>query len=471
MDCKKCGALVKDGAVFCSTCGNRLDGKKKCPNCNNDIEENSVYCEFCGERVDGKSICPSCGEVIEGAFCSKCGTKRTNDRNIEEKAHVSKKQNTNNFSKYLTIEKYLVPSLCLGLVLILFVCSFFIGVGQKYSITSSNGIENLDSNIDVFYFFGESFKDIETLFFGYIHNIGRYQIAVNNLNTPYIILLIFIILNFVAQLGSIILGAITMKGAIQKGKRKAFYIATIMSFCSFLFTAAIVSGTSFQDLEANDVIYSYSMSTGSIVGIVLASIFLVGAIVLSQIAKGKKGLEKSKVIKLVFSGVFLVVAVLGLGLNNIDNVGAILVGVNAKFSALMFFVAMNALLLVKGPDANSTVLFSGINVYLNLVISLGFVCILLLSLYGLFFENGLKKGKMLTTSIIIAVSSLVYLIFTIISLNLFNELLSGTTANVVIAKIGTGSIASLVISVLILACTIAYMVVKSKKIKEVEEQN
>ena len=467
MECTKCGASVKDGAVFCSMCGNRLDGKKKCPNCNNDIEENSVFCSFCGERVDGKSICPSCGEVIEGAFCSKCGTKCTKDRNVKEKEFASKKQNKNNSSKYLTIEKYLAPSLCLGLVLILFICSFFIGVVQK-SGTSINSIE--EQSIDVFYFFSESFKDIEELL-GYTNNLGRYNVVAANLNTPYIILLIFIIFNFAVQLGSIILGAITMKSAIQKGKRKAFYIATIMSFCSFLFTAAIISGTSFQDLKSSDIIHSYSMSAGSIVGIVLSSVFLVGAIVLAQIAKGKKGLGKSEVGILIFSVTFLILAVLGLGLNNIDNLGTILSGENAKFSAFTFFKTMNVIMLAKGPEVNSIITLSGINVYLNFVISLGFVSVVLLSLSGLLFKNGIKKVNMLTTSIIIAVSSLAYLIFTIISLNLFNEFLSSASVDMVTANIGTGSIASLVISVIILVCSIAYMVIKSKKAQEVEEQN
>lgn len=47
MNCKKCNAVLEDGARFCSVCG---------------------------ERVDNKTACKSCGTQYEGKFCPNCGT-------------------------------------------------------------------------------------------------------------------------------------------------------------------------------------------------------------------------------------------------------------------------------------------------------------------------------------------------------------------------------------------------------------
>lgn len=75
MICNKCGAENDDGVKYCSTCGNRLDGKKECPFCHAEIKETSVYCENCGKRVDSKKLCPVCGNEMgeNDKFCNACG--------------------------------------------------------------------------------------------------------------------------------------------------------------------------------------------------------------------------------------------------------------------------------------------------------------------------------------------------------------------------------------------------------------
>ncbi|MDE6075636.1 MAG: zinc ribbon domain-containing protein, partial [Clostridia bacterium] len=54
MQCKFCGTVNSDDAVYCKNCGKRLDGKKNCPACGTVIDVDSVYCNACGTRVDGK---------------------------------------------------------------------------------------------------------------------------------------------------------------------------------------------------------------------------------------------------------------------------------------------------------------------------------------------------------------------------------------------------------------------------------
>lgn len=58
MECKKCGIENDDSAVYCKSCGSRLDGKIKCPGCGEYNDEGSAFCVHCGARIDGKKPCP-----------------------------------------------------------------------------------------------------------------------------------------------------------------------------------------------------------------------------------------------------------------------------------------------------------------------------------------------------------------------------------------------------------------------------
>ena len=55
MNCKKCGTeILEANAVFCSKCGQRLDGKKSCKKCGKIVDETDSFCPFCGEKFKGK---------------------------------------------------------------------------------------------------------------------------------------------------------------------------------------------------------------------------------------------------------------------------------------------------------------------------------------------------------------------------------------------------------------------------------
>ncbi len=56
--CKKCGAVLLEGAVFCGTCGTRVEEplKKLCPNCKAELEPNAVFCGKCGTKTDSTPV-------------------------------------------------------------------------------------------------------------------------------------------------------------------------------------------------------------------------------------------------------------------------------------------------------------------------------------------------------------------------------------------------------------------------------
>ena len=58
MKCNKCGAELKLGAKFCTSCGNKnivqnsfSGGGKTCPNCGKEIKDNKKFCTSCGMKL------------------------------------------------------------------------------------------------------------------------------------------------------------------------------------------------------------------------------------------------------------------------------------------------------------------------------------------------------------------------------------------------------------------------------------
>lgn len=66
----------------------------KCLNCSKEINDNSNFCEFCGSKVEKivpKSLfCTNCGNKLDGGnFCSCCGMKVSNNQIENEVNNIS----------------------------------------------------------------------------------------------------------------------------------------------------------------------------------------------------------------------------------------------------------------------------------------------------------------------------------------------------------------------------------------------
>ena len=157
MKCKKCGADLPEGGIYCSVCGERNDGKKTCPKCGKPIDENTVFCTYCGERVDGKRICPKCGAVSDGNFCNSCGEPlEESEMKDEVAATETPTQNGFKFAEIFRINGVnCLPSILalLGLLLMA-IFSFFVGFN---AFTETDGEKTVE-NWSVFYFLSEIYN-------------------------------------------------------------------------------------------------------------------------------------------------------------------------------------------------------------------------------------------------------------------------------------------------------------------------
>jgi predicted amidophosphoribosyltransferase len=98
LSCPVCGAPLKEGALFCGSCGKRMDMEKElildlkqplCPHCNAPIKPEARFCGSCGTTLSPlpqavqrptpepprPNLCPNCkGQIKAGAkFCTSCG--------------------------------------------------------------------------------------------------------------------------------------------------------------------------------------------------------------------------------------------------------------------------------------------------------------------------------------------------------------------------------------------------------------
>lgn len=78
MNCRKCGAAIRQDARYCSQCGYNLASQfqHRCTQCGNLIIVTSKFCRHCGAK-QSKTTCPRCWRPNrDGAvFCNHCGTR------------------------------------------------------------------------------------------------------------------------------------------------------------------------------------------------------------------------------------------------------------------------------------------------------------------------------------------------------------------------------------------------------------
>lgn len=85
MNCKNCGSMIDDDALFCAECGTHVEkGDSQftavCPNYGNKMDNDAEFCDNCGKNVDKNEpvnalLCPDCKSAVDddAEFCGNCG--------------------------------------------------------------------------------------------------------------------------------------------------------------------------------------------------------------------------------------------------------------------------------------------------------------------------------------------------------------------------------------------------------------
>ncbi len=330
MVCQKCGTQCADDAVYCGACGNRLDGKKRCPSCEKWVDGNFAYCSYCGVRIDGKKTCQSCGTVYEGKFCVNCGTAaesvvKTGYANVATPSTSTPKK-----EKRLSAKTSAFSASTFALVGALFALIFVFCIGIK---SVALGMD-MGEKTSLFYYFSDYFEEMEAL---ELSELGF---------TPWYEKTVAAMLNQVGVFGAIIAGfglisvgvlsivtiAVYVRNVLGYSEKKAdvWGIAAMVAYllCSLMFIGYHKVSADYEGLEEMATIQA---NGATVAGIVLCSIALAGCVInrmmTDVIEKGKLLFTSRYITKVVCSiiGIICVSVALAFAKN---------IGVSLRFTVL-----------------------------------------------------------------------------------------------------------------------------------------
>ncbi len=463
MNCKKCGKENSDNSIYCSNCGYRLDGKKKCGNCSQMIDENAIYCNFCGSRVDGKSVCKNCGSVYDGVFCTQCGASKNENAVKKVKNSTSPK---NVFNKIVNI---VAPCLVLVALLVLFINSFLLGVQLIVNEGAVTG-NSLGEGKSVLYFFGDVYKDAANSFKWYDKTYK------NNLNLPVaklsyymsiVICTIAFATNIIVSLITLIVASIKTGVALYKNEEVNNTKYFAISFCTFIVSIILLlSYYCVKTANVDDLIIQIKLNGFSVFAIVVSLVVTVGNWILKTI--GNFNVKHFVKDIITFSSMLvillMVVALKGEYVSLTESTFDETISLSPS---LLMSRIMIALLTSKNPD----VIFSNVGVWtiVSYVLFISLIILVAFSIKNAINNTASNKKSYVTALVLSLINTFItvaYLVVTIIFVsNISNfALQSGSELKTTYIQ----PILLVVFAVLVLGLSIANLVIKTEEEKEIE---
>ncbi len=301
-NCPNCSAPLLEGAVFCSQCGVRVDGKKKCPKCERLIGASDVFCAFCGQRVDG-------AEDTRSITISTPDIGTTAPLRAATSATVAQGEAARpvfRLPSFKTVVRLLSPSLLLLGLLVLFICSFTIG----FSATISASGQSLDVDKSIFFYF----KEVWVMF----SDLPGYS------KVPFALCLVAICVNFLTTAAMLIVGIVKhVRGIIFK---KDISLSLWFGFAlgAFVLTVGAVfysmwTYLSFTGNATVPITMGGKLNAGALVGIIMPSVLAIVAFILNLIINRKGFVSVNGLGKTICTVLGIVLAAVALGIGGTNG--------------------------------------------------------------------------------------------------------------------------------------------------------
>ena len=304
-ECQFCSAENSDGAIYCISCGKRLDGKIVCPSCGGLTPSNGTYCEVCGARVDGKVVC-ECGALVEGNYCLNCGKPspklkyKPASRSQLKAAYAA----TDSSSVALWQKIVKIASASVAMLGVLFALIFVSFIGVKAKV-GDNGISssyvNVEINENIWYYFGSIYSDISSTLDSTLTYSGQFA------TTLYVDAIIGTVTVALILIG-VVVGAIVSVVSFVKyltGKSDKFnYGAAIFTVAAFVAGCAAFMSLNYAAVVVKKSTVSGGTQRASVVfngatnaGIWLSAISLLLAFSGNVVSDGKRSLRSGVIVK------------------------------------------------------------------------------------------------------------------------------------------------------------------------------
>ena len=474
MNCKKCGKENSVNSLYCSTCGYRLDGKKKCDNCNQMIEENAIYCNFCGSRVDGKNVCKNCGSVYEGAFCTQCGAGKAKK---VEKQSVKKDAGKGVFNKVVSI---VTPCLVLLALLFLFINSFLIELTWIYKT------DDTTNSVNVFYFFGDIYKETSELikhFEMYYKNDLNLPVVQAGWYTTAVLGTIIFALNIIISLITLIVASVKTGMAIYKNEKVNITKYLALSFTVFIIlliyfisvhTSYITSSYGSNVSISEEFSYKLKLNGFSILTIVVSLAVIIGNWILKTVADFKvKPFIKDIITLISMALIFImVISLKGTYINITKTVLNSLGTVTGKaYACLTPSRLMDLSLRALLGNVSADVEFMRYGLWAVIAYAL-FIIIIILVGFSLknAINNTARDKKACVTALVLSILNFVFIVaYLIVTIMFASNVEYYIVEDFTFVKIGyTQPIILVILAVFTLGLAIANLAIKTEEVAEIE---
>ena len=283
MECKACGTINNDDAIFCKQCGVRLDGKKVCKSCG---AENDLDAKFCNK----------CGVLIEDDVTT---AKKAVETNQEIEPDNAKQSN------WKRILGFVGWGLAMTGLFFSVLFMFFIGIGLNNSEVAGSTPLNLS------YFLIDAYKNLKSL----PSSISPEWVATNYMPIFFGTLVVVALLVTVS-----ILAVVSIVRFVKYARGKSdcdFAKPTIAAYLVFLMGSVMLLGLfsiSIQYTSSSETVNTARvLNSATTTGIVLGGLCMVAFIGLRVAVKGKQFVSRENILKVVFGGIALVVCGVLLG--------------------------------------------------------------------------------------------------------------------------------------------------------------
>lgn len=470
MKCVFCGTDNPDGALFCKKCGKRLDGMTTCPSCGKDTPADGDFCIYCGaglksaaaksagpggpaaERTDGKFYAYPAADTREGAPSARVyGSVNEPLREAAATAYVAPAEGrspsvSETVKKALKVatEAFAVLAALIGMIFVFF-------IGNEVSADASGAIVGLGGGCDIFYFFGDAYKDIESALES--SGLGNRNFVNYSYTTAAAVGTVCSALALAATVILFIATVVRCVRKLLKLTQKSVTGLAAATFFSYVCGVALFMLCASGSISAVGEEFSVTVNEATVAGLVLGGVFIVA----SAVSAVACGIDKENVKQTGINGVFGAVAtVFLLVIAGVAAYGVFGVAVDAGYSGdigvrlgmtELFNMFASLSLSYYAGNANTGAEWNAfVNMYnselvvnvILLIFAIAFCIFAVISLSGIFSGFGKKMGgrgvkSLMASGICAVITGIMMIITDVLFINWVAEYGTGAECGVDVA--------------------------------------
>lgn len=316
MKCVFCGTDNPDGARFCKKCGKRLDGMATCPSCGKDTPADGDFCIYCGADLKGAAV--------SGAGLNKPAAERAERGKVEAYTAANIPEGAASAHGYGTADEYAreaaaadytvgegrttavaasvmrvlkVAAEAFAVLAALVGAIFVFFIGYTVSADVSGATIGFGGGGDIFYFFGDVYKDIESVLES--SGLGSQSFANYSYMTGAVVGTVCSALALAATVMLFIATVVRYVRKLLKHTQKSATGLAAATFFSYVCGVALFMLCTGGSVSVGGEEVVTALNGVSIAGLVLGGVFIVASVISSVVC----GADGADVRQTVINGV------------------------------------------------------------------------------------------------------------------------------------------------------------------------